>query len=229
MKYSKTFYFLHVIAYSSLLVFITIGFFKAAQSQDAFKEYLKEDGLVEYLTAFFLLAISIVAFYRFFTSFKSARWKWALTWCILGLLFLFATGEEISWGQRIFHIQPSEYFMENNLQQEINFHNLVIGKIKINKLLFSQLLTAGLVFYLLFLRILTWKTRFFYKLVTDFQIPIPRWNHVIAMLISVILISLYNLMKTGELRELAFSMIFFLIFLYPAKITLNIRAKSSTQ
>jgi hypothetical protein len=37
--------------------------------------------------------------------------------------------EEISWGQHLFHFQSSNYFLERNLQQETNFHNLIEANI----------------------------------------------------------------------------------------------------
>lgn len=129
--------------------------------------------------------------------------------------FFFAAGEEISWGQRIFNIASSDYFLEKNLQQEINLHNLVVGGIKLNKLIFSQILTAVLAFYILFLRILAQKTRFFNKAVRQFGIPLPRWEHVVALLTGTVLVSQYHLLKAGELREFVFAVVFFLIFLRP--------------
>jgi len=40
------------------------------------------------------------------------------------LLFFFAFGEEISWGQRIFGFQTPETLMSDNIQHEFNIHNL---------------------------------------------------------------------------------------------------------
>lgn len=42
----------------------------------------------------------------------------------MGLLFIFAAGEEISWGQRIFGISTPDALLEANRQQETNLHNL---------------------------------------------------------------------------------------------------------
>ena len=42
----------------------------------------------------------------------------------LAFLFFFAFGEEISWGQQIFHWRTPEYFEEHNVQDETNIHNL---------------------------------------------------------------------------------------------------------
>lgn len=45
---------------------------------------------------------------------------------LLGLLFIFGAGEEISWGQRIFNIQTPEVLEKVNYQQETNIHNLAV-------------------------------------------------------------------------------------------------------
>jgi len=47
---------------------------------------------------------------------------------IINTIFL-ASMEEISWGQHIFHFPSSRYFLENNLQEETNLHNLIDGNI----------------------------------------------------------------------------------------------------
>ncbi len=207
----------HLAGYVLIAVFITIGFFIAPKGQEAFLEYLKEDGLVENLTTLFLLGGSGVAVYRALQSRRSGQ-RWAVvTWGVLAFLFFFAAGEEISWGQRIFNIETPGYFMEKNLQKETNLHNLMIGNIKVNKLIFSQLLTVALVFYLVFLRLLVKKSGFFHRLVTLTGVPLPSWDHVLVLLLSSVLISQYHLLKEGELRELAFSVVFFLIFLFPVR------------
>ena len=38
--------------------------------------------------------------------------------------------EEISWGQRVLAYRPPVYFLENNFQQELNFHNVISTKLR---------------------------------------------------------------------------------------------------
>jgi hypothetical protein len=45
---------------------------------------------------------------------------------LLALVFLFGAGEEISWGQRIFGFETPESIAKENLQGEMNIHNLSI-------------------------------------------------------------------------------------------------------
>ena len=208
--------FIHIACYTMTLVFLIIGFFVARQGQEAFMTYLREDGLVENLQVLFLLASFGIAIYKCFHAPESGKSLYFITWIGLAFLFFFAAGEEISWGQRIFSFRTTGFFESNNLQNETNLHNLVIGGVKINKLIFSQLMGVVIVFYFILLRPLAVKVGAIHRLVHLFHIPIPRWNHVIALIISVILCSQYHLMKAAELRELAFTVIMFLVFLYPA-------------
>lgn len=79
----------------------------------------KEDGLFEYLTAVSFLVTSLLFLRIFFRRRK-------LIHLVFALVFFMGMGEEISWGQRIFNYQSPEYFRENNIQSEVNFHNLTI-------------------------------------------------------------------------------------------------------
>jgi hypothetical protein len=218
MKKEQQIIFIHYLCYSITLIFLVLGFFVARQGQEAFLIYLREDGLVENLQVLFLLASFGIAVYKCFHAPESGKPFYFITWIGLALLFFFAAGEEISWGQRIFNFGTTGFFDANNLQHETNLHNLEIGEIKINKLIFSQLMAVVLGFYFILLRPLTIKVASVNRLVRLFHIPIPRWNHVVALVISIVLCSQYHLMKAAELRELAFTAIIFLVFLYPAPI-----------
>ena len=97
-----------------------------------FDLFVREDGLVEWITVAGLLAGGIVCFSRFKKFFaERSRWFLFVTFC-LGVFLLFSAGEEISWGQRILGIESPEYFQKNNTQHETNLHNLVGGGIKVN-------------------------------------------------------------------------------------------------
>ena len=133
----------------------------------------------------------------------------------MALVFLFGAGEEISWGQRIFKVESSEYFLENNAQGETNLHNMVVDGKKINKIIFSQLLTAVLVLYLLITPFLYRKFEPIKKLADSFAIPIVKWHQTIAFLICTGLLIFMGSDRKWELYELAFGVIFLLIFLKP--------------
>jgi hypothetical protein len=180
--------------------------------------FLKEDGLVENLTALFLLVSACVAVYRVILASRSSAKIRMLTWGVIALMFVFGAGEEISWGQRLFNIETTGFFKSNNLQQETNFHNLVIGGVKINKLVFSQMLMVFLAFYFVFLPVLARKSAFIQRIVKLFGIPVPRWHHIVVIIAGILVISRFPYLRSGELNEFVFSIIIFLIFLYPSKI-----------
>ena len=204
------------IAYIFLLLVFSLGIYYANTNLQYFDEvYTKEDGFAEYGTALLLFCSSILLFYRFFKlqKFKKSLWKVG----ILGLavIFMFGAGEEISWGQRIFEVESSQYFIENNAQGETNLHNMVVDGKKINKIIFSQLLTVVLVIYLLITPLLYRKSPFIKNLANSFAIPIVQWHQTIAFLISTALLVFMGSNRKWELYELAFAVIFFLIFLNP--------------
>jgi hypothetical protein len=102
------------------LAVCTIGgliWFSAARS--SFEARANETGPFEWLTAvFFLLAAFgfVVAALR---GTAGSLWLWGLAaGCFL------VGGEELSWGQRIFHYGTPEVLNENNVQGEANLHNI---------------------------------------------------------------------------------------------------------
>ncbi|KPK80508.1 MAG: hypothetical protein AMS27_16930 [Bacteroides sp. SM23_62_1] len=203
------------VLFISILIAIYLRYFVSIES---YLEFVKEDGIVEYLTFFFLLLSSLVCLYRLNQYIKIKKGLWILTWAILAVMFFFAAADEISWGQRIFNIQSSEFFLEHNKQAETNLHNLVIDGISINKLIFSQLMFAVLVIYFLFSRLMVSKTLFVRNLINRFRIPLPKLFHIIVMGAAILLILTIQEIKDSELNELSFAMIFFLIFLNPANL-----------
>ncbi len=48
---------------------------------------------------------------------------------IFSAILFVASMEEISWGQQIFNFPSSKYFLEYNLQEETNLHNLISGNL----------------------------------------------------------------------------------------------------
>lgn len=76
-----------------------------------------EDGVIEYLSfiSFFIASIF------FFLTFRRNRFAFVF---FLSLIMFIASGEELSWGQRIIGFDSPEYMQENNVQNEVNFHNL---------------------------------------------------------------------------------------------------------
>jgi len=81
----------------------------------------KEDNFVEWATVFFFLLTGVLSLFRAFRCRNRSKWFYL----IFGVAcFLFAL-EEISWGQRIFGLESTNFFLENSDQQEINVHNVI--------------------------------------------------------------------------------------------------------
>jgi len=205
-----------IIAYLFLFLVFGIGIYYANTDLQYFDEfYTKEDGFAEYGTAFLLFCSSVLLISRFIKLQKYKKNLWKLGILAIALVFIFGAGEEISWGQRIFNIESSEFFKENNAQAETNLHNLVVDGKKVNKIIFIQLLTAILVIYLIITPFLYRKFEGIKKLANLFAVPIVQWHQTIAFLICTGLLIFMGSDRKWELYELAFGVIFFLIFLNP--------------
>lgn len=219
MNELKTITKIEYLFFAVLLAFNGYGLYLAFTNMDAFLLFTQEDGTVENLTSLFLFGASMVSLYRVFEYRKAGKpGLWIFTAVMLAFLFFFAAGEEISWGQRIFDVHSSEFFLEHNKQAETNLHNLVVGDTSINKLIFSQLLVIVLVIYFLFMRFLVKKVAFIRNLELKFHVPLPRLQHAAMMILVSALLALIHNSKNAELLEMSFAFIFFLIFLNPAKV-----------
>jgi len=78
-----------------------------------------EDGLFEYLTAFFFFLASI----DFTLAFARSR---NIFFLLLAIILFVGCGEEISWGQRILGFGTPDYLKEHNVQGETTLHNIEI-------------------------------------------------------------------------------------------------------
>jgi len=179
-----------------------------------FEQYVREDGIAEWLTGVGLLLGSIVCFYRFIKLFrKKSAWFLLVTFC-LGLFLFFAAGEEISWGQRIFGIETPVYFQEHNAQHETNLHNLVVGGVKLNKLIFSVLLVGLLAIFMIIVPVLYQKNNAVKKFLDHSAVPVPRQYQVLAFILVFVLTSLIKHGKNAEILECGGALLFFLIVRY---------------
>jgi len=133
----------------------------------------------------------------------------------MGLVFVFGAGEEISWGQRILNIESSEFFVKHNAQREINIHNLIVNGKKINKIIFGTSLGVCIGAYFLILPIVYTKIDGIKHLVNRFAIPIPRVFHIISYIILIILVSMVDSSRKGELLEFGGCWIFLLMIFNP--------------
>ena len=201
---------------SFLIITVVIGIYFFYTNKDFYAYLVQEDGFFENLTSIFLFWSSFYLFYFFINNIKlkSIWWKMGIIIMIIGLFF--GAGEEISWGQRIFHIESSKFFNENNSQKETNLHNMIVDGVKLNKLIFSNLLSIIFSIYFLILPILWRKNNFIKKTINQFGIPIANNYQVIIFMISslIIILSISNERK-WEIWEYTFALTMFLIVLNP--------------
>ena len=188
------------------------------QDQEAFLVWIREDGLVEWLTFVELLIMSAYCFIVVHAFSRSEPGSPAKrVWFFLGFLFLFGAMEEISWGQRVFGIESPEWFLKHNKQGEINVHNLLIYGVKINKLVFGKILAILIGIYLLVVPLVYRFKERFKDFIDRWRIPIAQ-NYQILLYVIVIILVQFHLSiakKAGELLELSSCFFFLLILMHP--------------
>ncbi|NIM99167.1 MAG: hypothetical protein GTO24_14135 [candidate division Zixibacteria bacterium] len=207
-----------VAALAVILGILVYGLILLHRDQQAFLIWIREDGLVEWLTFVELLIMSVFSFitsYAFSLSEPGSGAK--KVWILIGFLLLFGAMEEISWGQRVLSIESPKWFLEHNAQGETNIHNLVIGGAKINKLVFGKILAILVGFYLVVVPLWYRVSERFKEFIDRWGIPIPQNYQIMLFIIVIILIQPHLRLaeKAGELRELSSCFFFLLILVHP--------------
>jgi len=201
-----------------LLIILTYGLVLVHQDKKAFLFWIREDGLVEWLTFVVLIIMSAFSFAMSFEFSRSgAEGRAKKVWLFLGFLFLFGAIEEISWGQRILGVESPEWFLKHNRQFETNVHNLVIYGVNLNKVVFGRFLGIMVLIYMLAMPILYRLDRSFKNFINRWAIPIPQ-NYQIFLFIIANIILQYHLgltKKVSEMRELSNCFFFFLVLIHP--------------
>jgi predicted membrane channel-forming protein YqfA (hemolysin III family) len=206
-----------LITYGVIIFLVVLGSILSLLTPDFFKNvFVVEDGPIEWLTVFVLLACAGVCFWRVFHLRKKKAKLFLSMTCLLGLLFVFFAGEEISWGQRIFNIETPEWFEKKNAQKETNLHNLRVGGVKINKLIFVYGMGLVLLTYWFVITPAYRKNARVARVMDALGAPIPQKHLVIAYVVLIFAIQLLIFStKRGELLECTGVMLFLLNLLYP--------------
>jgi membrane associated rhomboid family serine protease len=173
-----------------------------------------EDGILEWGTALFLIIASLACVSRAFTRGKERIF--VLMSALGALILFFGAGEEISWGQRVFGWASGDFWVENNDQAETNLHNLVVGEVKINKLIFGALLTLAFLLYFLALPALFARSDKVARWANTWGIPVPKWHHGVAFVVGLIVMSLVPTGRSAELGEFAIGLLLAMVVLRPA-------------
>ncbi|HKB15834.1 MAG TPA: hypothetical protein VKF62_07200 [Planctomycetota bacterium] len=185
---------------------------------EGFRYWIREDGLVEWLTVVGFFACAVVAF-RVWAALRAegGRVPAARSWLFLALLCLFVCAEEISWGQRIFGWESPAWFLVYNRQKETTLHNLKFGNFNVNKWVFGKFLAVVNVAWALLLPILWRRLPSVRVFVRRLGIPLAQ-NYHIAVWLAVFVVTRFNLHrveKADEMMEFMGSVMFLLILTHP--------------
>jgi hypothetical protein len=171
--------------------------------EDFLENMTIENGFFETISVVMLFAISLYGI-RCYIKSRDSFSRLALFFIISFSLLAFVAGmEEISWGQSILHFQSSSYFLEQNIQQETNLHNLIDGN------LFSSIIYTMI--YILFVFIpLFYKLFFPLKILRYFDID----PHTILISLFASVFQLYFYNDIGVLVDMITHLLALFLFAY---------------
>ena len=113
-------------AVAALAAFVPLLYVTPFLDDATFTWLIREEHPIELLGAISLLAAGVICLvlWRRVAGEPAGPPLRRLSLLVLALLFVFATGEEVSWGQRIFGIGTPDALSESNRQGELNLHNV---------------------------------------------------------------------------------------------------------
>jgi hypothetical protein len=233
--------------YVVLLVYLSISYTALMLHQPYLDMAIKEDNYFENASFLGLLLTAILFIYAFF---KSRRPEYKpdnpplkqLSYLALAMIFIFGAGEEISWGQRIFHTETPEVLQKENVQDEINVHNLAIFEGKNSVVTVDTLFTTFSFTLTLLVPLLASRSRKFERFV-DRLMPVPHWslgllflaNFLLAKIAKVLFVTMYQnpagsfTQGVQEIKEGNYGLLFVLVATNIAFVTLHRRAAAAGQ
>ena len=113
-----------VLAYLGLGLNVLFFSVLIAVAPERFEALTREDSWVEYLTA---VCLFLAGGLLFGTAWRERSLFRRGVYLLGGVALLFAAGEEVSWGQRIFGFATPDFFLSWNQQQEFTVHNSANG------------------------------------------------------------------------------------------------------
>lgn len=205
-------------------VFLSLGacvliaaFIASGISKDVFFTYFgAEDSPVEDATALLLACAGVVLIARVLRARTSLTRAALGLGIVYGLVYIWAGGEEISWGQRLLGFESPEFFLENNDQQEFTLHNLVIGNVKLDELIFGPFLSYVILSYLILLPLLWPRLNWVRSLTHAMVIPVPRLHHAVFALVVTVIIPFLDESRRWEVYECIFALLSLAVFVHPA-------------
>ena len=181
-------------------------------NEPLYRQLISEDNLVEWFTFFFLFLTGI---YSVLIAYRiKRRYNYFHLFFIGFALFtLLAGGEEISWGQRILHVETTGVFHKYSDQNEMNLHNTFQGlfHIKTKHIALLAMLVWGV--------ILPWREKlgkvdFSWLRNKDSHFITPPTFLIPGFLMGAILMLDFQTGWEEEVGELFFSICFFLMLLW---------------
>jgi hypothetical protein len=110
-----------------IALYLLRAYFQGTETAEAFwnQWFRRETGILDRAEAVLWLPVVFLNWRMFFLSLRQKRGLVVAGWFLMiGLGTIVLAGEEISWGQHIFHWQSSSGMAQINAQHETNFHNL---------------------------------------------------------------------------------------------------------
>jgi drug/metabolite transporter (DMT)-like permease len=186
----------------------SIFFIAIRLDKDIFRFLLDEDGPVETLQALFFGSTAIFAVGTAMWAMRTRRHDQLVLFLLLAAVMIFVTGEEISWGQRIFGWETPAELAEINKQDETTLHNIgeVLSIINIGMMIVGAI---GSVAYLLNKRLRLqryWQELDFF-LVPPFFLAAPFFLVFLYKFVRLVFLpeSTFTLTKYSEWIELCFA------------------------
>jgi hypothetical protein len=229
------------VVYIILLVYMSISYTALMLHEPYLDMAIKEDNFFEN-ASFLGLFVTAVLFLLAFIKSRRPEHRASnpplkqLSFIVLALVFIFGAGEEISWGQRIFDIETPQVLKKENVQDEINVHNMAIFEGKESLVTVDTLFTTFTFTFTLLVPLVasrfTMFERFFNKLM-----PVPHWslgllflaNFSLAKAAKLLFASSYEhpaipfVQGVQEIKEGNYGILFVLVAINIAFITMNRR------
>lgn len=139
---------------------VTLGAYYSHTDNQLLTRYTKEDGFLEWITFILYMSSCLLMLFVFASrnllKIETNSYQKA-TLLLIAFVFLFGALEEVSYFQRVIDIEAGAFFQKHNRQAETNIHNLIVGGVNINRLIFGKLFFVALLTHNLILPILVKK------------------------------------------------------------------------
>lgn len=117
--------------YVIMVLYFILGYSSLGYGEEWAARLFPEDHYFESVGAISLFVASVLSFYIFVRALNTRNITRIyrvrlLVYLGLAVLYFFGAGEEISWGQRIFHFGGPAELAQQNVQGELNIHNLAM-------------------------------------------------------------------------------------------------------